>query len=96
MSNKVFSDYEHKFVKKTILYADADDGNVFYEKEHTTKVDKEDLFKFYLFGLVIVLDEEYLIPVAYKETGSYGTVTCVHDSAETATPVNFNSSEKTE
>lgn len=94
MNNKIFSDYEHKFVKKTILYADADDGHVFYEKEHTTKVNKEDLFKFYLFGLVIVLDEEHLIPVTYKETGSYGTVTCVHDSSGTATSVNFNSSEK--
>lgn len=95
--NKIFSNSEEKYLKSVVLYADADDGHVFYEEEHTNKVPESELFRlFSIGGLIVVLDEEWLIPVAYKKTGSYGTVTCIHDSAETATPVNFNSKEQGE
>ena len=40
------------------------------------------------------MTDEYLKPVAYKETAGYGAVTVVHESVDTVVALNFYSAEK--
>lgn len=91
--NKIFADAEEKYVKTVVVYADADDGHLFYDSSKSQKIPKDELLNLFLKGMVIFLTDEYLIPVAYKESGGAAVVTAIHESAETATALNFNSAE---
>lgn len=91
--NQIFKDYDEKYVATTIVYADADDGNVFYDSAKKEKIPKDELRNLFLKGMTIDLSGELLAAVAFKDNGADATVTAVHDSAETATPVNFYSAE---
>lgn len=94
-TNKVFSDAEEKYVKTTIVYATADDGELYYDAGHTTMIAKDDLFNMFLKGMVIMMSDEYLKPVAYKESAGAGMVTAVHENS-TVIALNFYSAEHAE
>lgn len=79
--NKVFATYDEKFVKTTVVYADADDGHVFEDAKKTTKIDKDTLLRLFQTGMVIMLGTEYFIPVHYKVTGAYAQVDVWDDTA---------------
>lgn len=89
----VMADTEEQFVKAFMLYADADDGNLFFDSAHKNGVTKDQLFELFAKGIVIKLDEEYFKPVHYKVTGSYAQVDVYDDTAASKT---FFSKEKTE
>ena len=91
--NNIFADAEEKYVKNVLVYADADDGHLFYDAGKTQKINKDDLLNLFLKGLVIFLTDEYLIPVAYKESAGAGVVTAVHESVDSAATLNFYSAE---
>lgn len=91
--NKVYSDYEHKYVKTTLVYAAADDGVVTYDKEGTQKVSPADLELLYLYGMTVVHNDMHLTPVAFKMDAGKGKITCLYDNADTVTALNFTSDE---
>lgn len=91
--NKIYSDSEEKLVKTTIVYGDADEGHLFFEKEHTTKIPKDVLFNLYLKGLTVVYNDEFFKPVSYKESAGAGVVSVIGESLETATVYKFHSAE---
>lgn len=91
--NKIYKDYDEKYVATTIVYADADDGNVFYDSAKTNKIPKDELKNLFLKGMTIDLSGELLAAIAFKDNGADATVTAVHESGAAATPVNFYSAE---
>lgn len=94
MKDCIFADAEEKFVKSTLVYASADDGNLFYDSKKTLGITKDELFDLYTKGMIVVLSGEYLIPVAYKVSDTAGMVTVVHEDT-TVVALNFYSSEHT-
>lgn len=88
--NNVYAKYDEKFVKTTIVYADADDGHVFEDAGKKTKIDKDTLLRLFQTGMVIMLGNEYFKPIHYKVTSNYAQVD-VYDDAGSKT---FFSSEK--
>lgn len=92
--NKIYHDSDEKFVSAVVLYADADDGHVFFDEKKSQGVSKDELFDLYLKGLaVVVLDNEYFKPVTYAVESTAGKITCLKDSGEAATMLNFYSEE---
>lgn len=91
--NTVMADCDEQFVKAFMLYAEADDGNLFFDEAHKNGVSKDQLFELFAKGIVIKLDDAYFKPVHYKVTGSYAQVDVYDDTAASKT---FFSSEKTE
>lgn len=76
----VYADADEKFVKATVLYANASKA-LFYDKEAKTdkvmKADLEDLFKK---GVVVFMTDTFYRPVCLKSTGliaNDGTTTAV-------------------
>lgn len=93
--NNVFADAEEKLLKSTVLYADADDGNLFYDSEKTNGVDKDTVKNLFVKGLMTIdLSGELFKPTTLKDNTTYVTVTVVKDSGTAATMLNFNSIEE--
>lgn len=78
--NKVYARADEKFVKTTVLYANASKA-LFYDKEaKTDKVMKADLEDLFLKGMVVFMSDVYYKPVCLKSTGliaNDGTATAV-------------------
>lgn len=91
--NKVYSDYEHKNVKTTVVYASADDGVVTYDKEGKQKVSAADLEMLYLYGMKVIHNDMHLTPIAFKKEGKKGKITCLYENVETVTALNFTSDD---
>lgn len=92
--NKIYPDADEKLVSAVVLYADADDGNVFFDEEQTQGVSKDELFNLYVKNLaVVLLDNEYFKPVTYAVESTAGKITCLKDSGTAATMLNFYSEE---
>lgn len=92
VKNEIYSDANEKYVKTTLAYADADDGELYFDEKKTTKIPKEDLRNLFLKGMTVVYSGEYLKPVSYKDAGTYGTVTAVHEDSAVAA-LSFHSAE---
>lgn len=90
--NTVMADCDEQFVKTFMLYAKADDGNLFFDETHKNGVSKDQLFELFAKGIMIKLDGAYFKPVHYKVIGSYAQVNVYDDTAASKT---FFSSEKT-
>lgn len=88
----IYAGSEEKYVKTVVVYADADDGHVFYDSAKSQKIDKADLLDLFLKGMVINLSGEYLKPVSYKDAGAHAVVTAVHEDS-TVVALNFHSAE---
>lgn len=89
-----YANAEEKYLKSTVLYADKDDGNLFFDSTKKEGVSKDVVRNLFMKGLLIVdLNGELFHPTTLKDTGAYTTVTAVKDSEGTATMLNFNSSE---
>lgn len=70
--NTVNANYEEKYVKTVILYADSSD-KLFYDK--TAKVDKvtkEDLKELFMKGVTIIKNDVYYKPICLKTEGVIG------------------------
>lgn len=92
MRNNIYAGSEEKYVMSVVVYADKDDGNLFYDAEKKEGIAKDELLDLYLKGMTIFLSDEYLKPVAYKESAGAGMVTAIHENSSVAA-LNFYSSE---
>lgn len=76
----IYARADEKFVKITVLYANASKA-LFYDKEaKTDKVMKADLEDLFLKGVVVFMTDTYYKPVCLKSTGliaNDGTTTAV-------------------
>lgn len=79
--NNIFADSEDKFVKNVLVYADADDGHLFYDSAKSIKIPKDELKDLFMKGMIIFLTDAYYIPVGYKESGSEASVNAYNDTA---------------
>lgn len=91
--NRIYPDADEKLVATTIVYADADDGNLFEDEKKTVKLTKEQVFNLFIKGMIVFLTDEYFKPVTYKEESGAAKVTCVKDGGSAATMLNFYSAE---
>lgn len=92
--HNIYAGSEEKYLKTTVLYADKDDGNLFFDSTKKQGADKDSVKNLFMKGLLIVeLTGELFHPTTLKDNSTYVTVTVVKDNAETATVLNFNSSE---
>ena len=91
--NKIYSDSEEKLVKTVLVYADADEGHLFFDKEKKQKITKDELFNLFLKGVTVFMSDEYFNPTTYKENAGAGMLTVVKDSGDSATLYNFYSAE---
>lgn len=89
---RIYHDSDEKNTSGTIVYADADDGHVFWDSTKKQKIDKADLLNLFMKGMIVFLTDEYFKPVSYKEEGGAGKITVVHENS-TAETLNFYSSE---
>lgn len=90
-----FADAEEKLLKSTLLYADADDGNLFYDAAKSDGVDKDTVKNLFVKGLLTIdLGGELFKPTTLKDNSTHVTVTVVKDSGSAATMLNFNSIEE--
>lgn len=80
LMERVYADSEEKYVKTVMLYADSDDGHVYYDSTKKTKIPKDELLEIYTKGCTIFFQDEYFKPVSYKDNGSDAVVTVVSDS----------------
>lgn len=70
-----YEDANDQHVRKVILYAAADDGNLFYDKAKTKGIDKNELFRLFGNGIMVVLDGVYYSPTSYEVSGEAGKIT---------------------
>lgn len=67
--NNVYAKADEKFVKTTVLYANASKA-LFYDKEaKADKVTKAELEELFLKGMVVFMSDVYYTPVCLKSTG---------------------------
>ena len=78
-----------KNVATYLVYADADDGNVFYDAAKTKKVPAAILKDMFIKGMTVVFSDSYYKPIEYSELSGVGTIV-VHDGTAKHS---FNSSE---
>lgn len=90
----IYAKSEEKFVKTTIVYADADDGHLFWDEAKSVKMTKDEVLDLFLKGMTIKHETTHYRPTSYSETGGYSVVTVMSDSSDTATPLTFHSKEK--
>ena len=92
--DNIYAGSEEKYLKATVLYADKDDGNLFFDSTKKNGADKDSITNLFMKGLLIVdLAGELFRPTTLKDNTTYVTVTVVKDSGSAATMLNFNSSE---
>lgn len=84
MIEKIYADSEEKFVKANVLYAQADDGKLFLDSTYTVEVTKEQLYRAFLTGMIVVYNEATYKPVAYKEAADAGSVLVIDDTSAVA------------
>lgn len=92
--NKVYQDAKDKNVAAIMVYADADDGHLFYDSEKSEKIALADLKDMFLKGMVVSLETDLFIPTTFAEESGAGKVTVFKDSGTAATIYNFYSAEK--
>ena len=90
---KMYPEADEKLVRTFIAYGDADEGNLFSDEKKTVKMTKDEVFNWFLKGLIIVFSNEYYKPITYAEVSGAAKVTVAKDSGTAATLYNFYSSE---
>lgn len=82
--NAIPTTYDDQYRKTIILYADKDDGNVFYDEGKTEKVPTDDLQNLFFSGITVVYNKVYYTPTCfYKEsTGEGSAVTVSKDGTD--------------
>ena len=87
--------YKHandKNVATYLVYADADEGHVFYESAKQNKVPAAVLKDMFIKGMTVVFSDSYYKPIEYSELSGVGTIV-VHDGTSKKS---FSSAEKVE
>lgn len=87
----VYGTANEKYVRAVVLYADADDGHLFYDKEHSTnKVPYSEAKNLFIKGMmVVVLEGKFYKPVSMTDNTT--TVAINLTSGESAEVYTVNS-----
>lgn len=78
--NNVYAKSEEKYVMNVVLYADSDDGHVFYDSAKSVKIPKVELKDLFEKGCIVVFDGSEYAPVAFKDNGADAHVVVINDT----------------
>ena len=89
---KIYDDAKDVHVRCSVLYANADDGCLYYDSAYTEKIMDDDLKEAFIKNLLIVFNGVYYIPSCFNESPGtgYAFVTVTADGVD----YNFYSGEK--
>lgn len=76
---KIWNDASDKNVATVILYADKDDGNVFFDAAKKKGVSKDELANLFKKGVLVNLSNVFYMPISYKETAGAGVISVSDD-----------------
>lgn len=80
-TERLYANSEEKFEKAVVLYADSDDGHLFLESSHTTKVSKDFVMNAFKKGTLLIFNTDtFYKPVCCKESSGAALVTVVNDT----------------
>lgn len=82
--SKVYEKYEDLHVRKTYVYAKADDVYAYANADKTVKISSDDLKDLFLKGVVIVDGTTEYSPTSYVISSKVGTITYVKADSTTA------------
>jgi hypothetical protein len=82
--SKVYERYEDLHVRKTYVYAKANDPYAYADPDKTVKIASDDLRDLFLKGVVIVDGTTEYSPTSYAESSKVGTITYVKADTTTA------------
>jgi hypothetical protein len=82
--SKVYERYEDLHVRKTYVYAKANDPYAYADPDKTVKIASDDLRDLFLKGVVIVDGTTEYSPTSYAESSKVGTITYVKADSTTA------------
>lgn len=68
--NRFYGTFDDKLAKTTLVYGDADNGNLFLDKTHKTKLTFDEVLALFLVGMTVVYDNGYYNPVQCKDSGT--------------------------
>lgn len=78
---RLFATSEEQFEKAVVLYADSDDGHLFLESTHKTKVSKDFVMNAFKKGALLIFHTDtFYKPVCCKESSGAALVTVVNDT----------------
>lgn len=76
----VLARYNEKFVKTYVIYADNDDGHVYYDSAKKNKIAKDDLKDLFMKGVKVFHTDTFYAPTAFKDSGSEAYVVVHNDT----------------
>lgn len=76
---KIWNDADDKNVATVILYADKDDGNVFFDSAKKNGVSKDELANLFKKGVLVSLSGVLYMPISYKESSGAGVISVSDD-----------------
>ena len=82
--SKVYERYEDLHVRKTYVYAKADDPYAYADPDKTVKIASDDLRNLFLKGAVILDGTTEYLPTSYVISSNVGTMTYVKADTTTA------------
>jgi len=82
--SKVYERYEDLHVRKTYIYAKADDPYAYADPDKTVKISSDDLRDLFLKGVVIRDGITEYLPTSYVISSNVGTMTYVKADTTTA------------
>lgn len=76
----VYAKSEEKFVKAVVIYADSDDGHVFYDAAKSIKIPKAELQDLFMKRCIVHFSDAYYIPAQFKDNGTDASIVVVNDT----------------
>ena len=76
---KIWNNADDKNVATVILYADKDDGNVFFDSVKKNGVSKDELANLFKKGVLVSLNNVLYMPISYKESSGAGVISVSDD-----------------
>lgn len=77
----VYAKSEEKFVKAVVIYADSDDGHVFYDSAKSVKITKDELKDLFMKRCVVHFNDAYHTPAQFKDNGADASIVVVDDTS---------------
>lgn len=79
--NVVYAKSEEKYAKAVVIYADADDGHVFYDAGKSVKIPKAELENLFMKRCLVHYNNAYHAPARFKDNGADASVVIVDDTS---------------